>query len=338
VGREVPDTGERDEESVMQMRMEERLAGLDLRATGYRNEAILKIDTLKERIEELEHNAKDERNAAIHESAILQERVFHLENAVASLTLCTPPPEPRCPPETAWDIASVLQRIVLLEKQHVELPKEHHISDVLRVIKKLNEQVYVLEHMQKSIAELDERVSREQDLLNANRRIEALEQATNSPSLHGCKLWADCTALLQRTAALERLTCDKGNENANGIASATARVAANEARILALEERLQTVWIAPINALKERCDALEKIANSDDLATSFVKDAWRKDINERIAKIELPMTKESDASIKDHNENMCERFNDIEEKIDELQNTVISVRVLVGKRFESGVA
>jgi hypothetical protein len=174
--------------------------------------------------------------------------------------------------------------------------------------------------------------------LKTDERIAALEKSRAEPEIVHCKRWADCTALLHRTAALEKLTCDKGNENANAIASATARVAANEARILALEERLQTVWIAPINALKERCDALEKIANSDDLATSFVKDAWRKDINERIAKIELPMTKESDASIKDHNENMCERFNDIEEKIDELQNTVISVRVLVGKRFESGVA
>jgi hypothetical protein len=122
--------------------------------------------------------------------------------------------------------------------------------------------------------------------MGMEERIAKLEETADSPSLRGCKLWADCTTLLQRTAALEKITCIKGNENANAIASATARVAANEVRILALEERLQTVWIAPINALKERCDALESIVKGDDIATSFVKDAWRKDINERIEKIE----------------------------------------------------
>jgi len=40
------------------------------------------------------------------------------------------------------------------------------------------------------------------------------------------------------------------------------RVAANEARIKALEDRLQTVWIAPINALKERCFALDNAVDS----------------------------------------------------------------------------
>lgn len=98
------------------------------------------------------------------------------------------------------------------------------------------------------------------------REVERIEVLEGAPQVK-CKLWADCTALLTRTAALERLTCDKGNENANAIASATARVAANEARIHALEERLETVWIAPINALQERCDVLENSVASLKLCT-----------------------------------------------------------------------
>jgi hypothetical protein len=75
----------------------------------------------------------------------------------------------------------------------------------------------------------------------------------------------------ERMSAIEKLTCIKGNENANDITSATARVAANEARIKALEDRLETVWIAPINALKERCFELEhthEMLSKDNNATN----------------------------------------------------------------------
>jgi hypothetical protein len=128
----------------------------------------------------------------------------------------------------------------------------------------MNHEKAISKHVQAMERRLEALEKQYPPLTTIEARIAALEETASAPSLRGCKLWASCTALLQRTAALE------------------------------------------------------KIANSDDLATSFVKDAWRKDINERIAKIELPMTKESDASIKDHNENMCERFNDIEEKVDKL--------------------
>lgn len=67
--------------------------------------------------------------------------------------------------------------------------------------------------------------------------------------------------LSKRIDDFEQTACGKGNENANAINSATARVAANEARILALEDRLKTVWTAPIHALEERVYALEKRVN-----------------------------------------------------------------------------
>jgi hypothetical protein len=130
----------------------------------------------------------------------------------------------------------------------------------------------------------------EQDMLAANRRIEALED--------GMKLWAGKSAqegyatsfvkdawrkdINERIAAIEKLTCIKGNENSNGITSATARVAANEARIKALEDRLQTVWIAPINELKERCYALENAVASLKLCLPTEQPPYPPDIDDII--------------------------------------------------------
>jgi hypothetical protein len=109
---------------------------------------------------------------------------------------------------------------------------------------------------------------------NVLKRIEALED--------GMKLWAGKSSqdgiatsfvkdawrkdINERMSAIEKLTCIKGNENANDIASATARVAANEARIKALEKSVEDRERPTMNwrfnaidhqAMTERLDKLE---------------------------------------------------------------------------------
>lgn len=149
-----------------------------------------------------------------------------------------------------------------------------------------NAKPYTEDHLaaNRRIEEIEERIRRLEaqypPLTTVEARIEAIESAVATIKQHTDKLerlfWEmnkqrgtdglvdeqDMLAANRRIEALEKLTCIKGNENANGITSATARVAATEARIKALEDRLQTVWIAPINELKERCYALENDVSS----------------------------------------------------------------------------
>lgn len=123
----------------------------------------------------------------------------------------------------------------------------------------------------------------EQDMLNANRRIAELEGRMSGM----CELQQICEGKIaalretayclsndsnatheqheNRIAALETYRMDSNAVEArqdDDINRMKGRVGDTAERVKALEDRLQTVWIAPINELKERCFALESAVSS----------------------------------------------------------------------------